>query len=87
VIALSLPAIAVDIGNSPRMLKLAITSCLLSLKAFIPASMSEAGSASVSDIQKEPPPHPMGGASRGRAPPSVVKITGMAFGKPTRSSR
>jgi len=50
VIAPSLPAIAVDIGTSPLTLKLAITSCLLSLRAFIPASMSEVGSASVSDI-------------------------------------
>src|SRR5947208_8645228 len=38
VIATSLPAIAVDIGTSPRTLKLAITSYLLSLAVFIPAS-------------------------------------------------
>ena len=38
VIATSLPAIAVDIGASPLALKLAITSYLLSLAVFIPAS-------------------------------------------------
>ena len=38
VIATSLPAIAVDIGTSPLTLKLAITSYLLSLAVFIPAS-------------------------------------------------
>src|SRR6201985_540677 len=38
VIATSLPAIAVDIGPSPLTLKLAITSYLLSLAVFIPAS-------------------------------------------------
>src|SRR3979411_23872 len=38
VIATSLPAIAADIGNSPLTLKLAITSYLLSLAVFIPAS-------------------------------------------------
>src|SRR3979411_1749376 len=37
-IATSLPAIAVDIGTSPLTLKLAITSYLLSLAVFIPAS-------------------------------------------------
>ena len=38
VIATSLPAIAGDIGTSPLTLKLAITSYLLSLAVFIPAS-------------------------------------------------
>jgi EmrB/QacA subfamily drug resistance transporter len=38
VIATSLPAIAADIGTSPLSLKLAITSYLLSLAVFIPAS-------------------------------------------------
>ena len=38
VIATSLPAIANDIGTSPLTLKLAITSYLLSLAVFIPAS-------------------------------------------------
>src|SRR6185369_5644540 len=38
VIATSLPAIAVDIGSNPLTLKLAITSYLLSLAVFIPAS-------------------------------------------------
>jgi len=38
VIATSLPAIAKDIGTSPLTLKLAITSYLLSLAVFIPAS-------------------------------------------------
>src|SRR5437016_4679642 len=38
VIATSLPAIAVDIGANPLALKLAITSYLLSLAVFIPAS-------------------------------------------------
>jgi len=38
VIATSLPAIAVDIGANPLALKLAITSYLLSLAIFIPAS-------------------------------------------------
>src|SRR5215210_7367459 len=38
VIATSLPAIAADIGTSPLALKLAITSYLLSLAVFIPAS-------------------------------------------------
>src|SRR2546425_10220071 len=38
VIATSLPAIAVDIGTGPLTLKLAITSYLLSLAVFIPAS-------------------------------------------------
>ena len=38
VIATSLPAIAHDIGTSPLTLKLAITSYLLSLAVFIPAS-------------------------------------------------
>ena len=38
VIATSLPAIAVDIGTSPLTLKLAITSYLLALAVFIPAS-------------------------------------------------
>ncbi|WP_439925846.1 DHA2 family efflux MFS transporter permease subunit [Nitrobacter sp. JJSN] len=38
VIATSLPAIAADIGTSPLTLKLAITSYLLSLAIFIPAS-------------------------------------------------
>ena len=37
-IATSLPAIAADIGTSPLALKLAITSYLLSLAIFIPAS-------------------------------------------------
>src|SRR5947209_13253960 len=38
VIATLLPAIAADIGTSPLTLKLAITSYLLSLAVFIPAS-------------------------------------------------
>src|SRR3569623_985506 len=38
VIATSLPAIAADIGSRPQTLKLAITSYLLSLAVFIPAS-------------------------------------------------
>src|SRR5512144_383114 len=38
VIATSLPAIATDIGTSPLALKLAVTSYLLSLAVFIPAS-------------------------------------------------
>src|ERR1700732_2679273 len=38
VIATSLPAIAADIGASPLELKLAITSYLLALAIFIPAS-------------------------------------------------
>ena len=38
VIATSLPAIATDIGTNPLALKLAITSYLLSLAVFIPAS-------------------------------------------------
>src|SRR3954454_24656603 len=38
VITTSLPAIAADIGTSPLTLKLAITSYLLSLAVFIPAS-------------------------------------------------
>src|SRR5581483_4908954 len=38
VIATSLPAIAADIGTSPIELKLAVTSYLLSLAVFIPAS-------------------------------------------------
>src|SRR6201981_3207388 len=38
VIATSLPAIAADIGTSPLTLKLALTSYLLSLAVFIPAS-------------------------------------------------
>src|ERR1700754_1078953 len=38
VIATSLPAIAADIGTSPLALKLAVTSYLLSLAIFIPAS-------------------------------------------------
>src|ERR1700743_3201761 len=38
VIATSLPSIAIDIGTSPLTLKLAITSYLLSLAVFIPAS-------------------------------------------------
>jgi MFS family permease len=38
VIATSLPAIARDIGSNPLALKLAITSYLLSLAIFIPAS-------------------------------------------------
>src|SRR3984957_5477173 len=38
VIATSLPAIARDIGSSPLELKLAITSYLLALAIFIPAS-------------------------------------------------
>src|SRR2546423_5565359 len=38
VIATSLPAFAADIGTSPLTLKLAITSYLLSLAVFIPAS-------------------------------------------------
>src|SRR3954467_15879287 len=43
VIATSLPAIAADIGTSPLTLKLAITSYLLSLAVFIPASGRAAG--------------------------------------------
>src|SRR5262245_61818027 len=38
VISTSLPAIAADIGTSPLALKLAVTSYLLSLAVFIPAS-------------------------------------------------
>jgi EmrB/QacA subfamily drug resistance transporter len=38
IIATSLPAIAADIGTSPLALKLAVTSYLLSLAVFIPAS-------------------------------------------------
>jgi len=38
VIATSLPAIAADVGSNPLALKLAITSYLLSLAVFIPAS-------------------------------------------------
>jgi len=38
VIATSLPAIALDIGTTPLALKLAVTSYLLSLAVFIPAS-------------------------------------------------
>jgi EmrB/QacA subfamily drug resistance transporter len=38
VIATSLPAIAADLGTSPLALKLAVTSYLLSLAVFIPAS-------------------------------------------------
>lgn len=38
VIATSLPAIAADIGTNPLALKLAVTSYLLSLAIFIPAS-------------------------------------------------
>src|SRR6516165_154757 len=38
VIATALPAIAADIGTSPLALKLAITSYLLALAIFIPAS-------------------------------------------------
>src|SRR4026209_2679758 len=38
VFARSLPAMAADIGTSPLTLKLAITSYLLSLAVFIPAS-------------------------------------------------
>src|ERR1700743_2791857 len=38
VISTSLPAIAADIGTNPLALKLAITSYLLSLAVFIPAS-------------------------------------------------
>src|SRR3954463_9468975 len=38
IIATSLPAIATDIGASPIELKLAVTSYLLSLAVFIPAS-------------------------------------------------
>src|SRR3954452_9689360 len=38
IIATSLPAIAADIGADPLALKLAITSYLLSLAVFIPAS-------------------------------------------------
>ena len=38
VIATSLPAIAADIGTNPLALKLAITSYLLALAIFIPAS-------------------------------------------------
>ena len=38
VISTSLPAIAADIGSSPLELKLAITSYLLALAIFIPAS-------------------------------------------------
>jgi EmrB/QacA subfamily drug resistance transporter len=42
VIATSLPAIAADIGANPLALKLAVTSYLLSLAVFIPASGSTA---------------------------------------------
>src|SRR4029453_9359082 len=38
VIATALPAIAIDIGTNPLALKLAVTSYLLSLAIFIPAS-------------------------------------------------
>ena len=38
IIATSLPAIAADLGTNPLALKLAITSYLLSLAIFIPAS-------------------------------------------------
>src|SRR5215510_2732190 len=38
VIATSLPAIAADIGTNPLTLKLAVTSYLLALAIFIPAS-------------------------------------------------
>jgi MFS family permease len=38
VIATALPAVAADIGTNPLALKLAITSYLLSLAIFIPAS-------------------------------------------------
>src|SRR5512141_2172107 len=38
VIATSLPAVAADIGSDPLALKLAVTSYLLSLAIFIPAS-------------------------------------------------
>src|SRR5215208_5729890 len=38
IIATSLPAIAADIGANPLTLKLAVTSYLLSLAVFIPAS-------------------------------------------------
>src|SRR5829696_5197413 len=38
IIATSLPAIAIDIGTNPLALKLAVTSYLLSLAVFIPAS-------------------------------------------------
>src|SRR5204862_2759984 len=38
VIATSLPAIALDLGTSPLTLKLAVTSYLLALAIFIPAS-------------------------------------------------
>src|SRR5438552_14049578 len=38
VIATSLPAIAIDLGTNPLALKLAVTSYLLSLAIFIPAS-------------------------------------------------
>src|SRR5437764_5643717 len=38
IIATSLPAIAADIGANPLALKLAVTSYLLSLAVFIPAS-------------------------------------------------
>src|SRR5262249_59876446 len=38
VIATSLPAIAVDIGTNPLALKLAVTTYLLALAIFIPAS-------------------------------------------------
>ncbi len=38
VIVTSLPAIAADIGTSPLTLKLAITSYLMTLAIFIPAS-------------------------------------------------
>ncbi|MBN8958326.1 MAG: MFS transporter, partial [Rhizobiales bacterium] len=38
VIATSLPAIAADLSTSPLTLKLAVTSYLLSLAVFIPAS-------------------------------------------------
>src|SRR4030088_3265991 len=43
IIATSLPAIAADIGANPLALKLAITSYLLSLAVFIPASGWTAG--------------------------------------------
>src|SRR5574340_359250 len=42
VISTSLPAIAADIGTSPLTLKLAITSYLLSLAVFSPASIGTA---------------------------------------------
>ena len=40
VIATSLPAIAKDIGSNPLALKLAVTTYLLALAIFIPASGS-----------------------------------------------